>query len=88
MGFSVAAAQSMVDEQGLTCLDDIKVLTNQRVEALCKVIHCPGGRDANVAPGGPGAANLGIQVSLKAENNLAYACCILVVPSRPRFQGS
>ena len=39
MGCSVvAAAQSMVDEQGLTSLDDIKVLTDQRVESLCKVI--------------------------------------------------
>jgi hypothetical protein len=73
MGFSVAAAQSMVDEQGLTSLDDIKVLTDQRVEALCKVICRPGGREANVAPGDPGAANLGIQVSLKAENNLMLA---------------
>ena len=73
MGFSVAAAQSMVDEQGLTSLDDIKVLTDQRVEALCKVIRRPGGREANVAPGDPGAANLGIQVSLKAENNLMLA---------------
>jgi len=44
MGFSVAAAQSMLDEQGLTSLDDIKVLTDQRVEALCKVIRHPGGR--------------------------------------------
>jgi hypothetical protein len=33
-GFSAAAAQSMVDEQGLTSLDDIKVLTDQRVESL------------------------------------------------------
>ena len=73
MGFSVTAAQSMVDEQGLTSLDDIKVLTDQRVEALCKVIRRPGGREANVAPGDPGAANLGIQVSLKAENNLMLA---------------
>ena len=53
----------MVDEQGLTSLEDIKVLTDQRVEALCKVIRCPGGREANVAPGDPGAANLGIQLS-------------------------
>jgi hypothetical protein len=79
MGFSVAAAQSMVDEQALTLLDNIKVLTNQsRVESLCKVIRCPGGRKANVAPGDPGAANLGIQVSLKAEFNLmltAYWLC-------------
>jgi hypothetical protein len=51
MGFSAAAAQSMLDEQGLTSLDDIKVLTDQRVEALCKVIRRPGGRDANAAPG-------------------------------------
>jgi hypothetical protein len=29
MGFSAAAAQSMVDKQGLTLLDDIKVLTKQ-----------------------------------------------------------
>ena len=48
MGFPAAAAQSMVDEQGLTLLDNIKVLTNQqRVESLCKVIRCPGGRKAN-----------------------------------------
>jgi hypothetical protein len=67
MGFSVAAAQSMVDEQGLTLLDNIKVCNDQRVKSLCKVICCPGGRNANVAPGDPGAANLGIQVSLKAE---------------------
>ena len=74
MGFSVAVAQSMVDEQGLTLLDDIKILTDQRVEALCKFIRRPGGREANVAPGDPGAANnLGIQVSLKAENNLMLA---------------
>jgi hypothetical protein len=43
--------------------------------SLCKVIRCPGGREANAdaAPGDPGPANLGIQVSLKAENNLMLA---------------
>jgi hypothetical protein len=73
MGFSVAAAQSIMDEQGLTLLDSIKVLTDQRVESLCKVIRCPGGHNANVAPGNAGAANLDIQVSLKAEFNLMLA---------------
>jgi hypothetical protein len=73
MSFSVASAQSMVDEQGLTLLDNIKVFTDQRVESLYKVIRCPGGRKTNVAPGHPGAANLGIQVSLKAEFNLMLA---------------
>ena len=66
MGFSVATVQSMVDEQGLTLLDNITILTDQRVKSLCKVILRPGGRNANIAPD-PGAANLGIQVSLKAE---------------------
>ena len=88
MGFSAAAAQSMVDEQGLTSLEDIKALTDQRVESLCKVIRRPGGRDANVAPGDPGAANIGIQVSLKAEFNLMLAAFLLVAPSRPCLQGS
>ena len=46
----------MVDEQGLTLLNNIKVLTNQRVEYLCKVIRRQGGRDANIAPGDPSAA--------------------------------
>ena len=48
----------MVDEQGLTSLDDIKVLTDQRVEALYKVIRRPGGREANVAPGDPGGGDV------------------------------
>ena len=81
MGFSVAAAQSMVDKQGLTFLDNIMVLTDQRVKALCKEICCPGGRDANVAPGDPGAANLGIQVSLKAKTTLCspHIGCVIKI---------
>jgi hypothetical protein len=72
VGFSAVAAQFIVDEQGLTSLQDIKTLTDEQVKDLCKVIRRPGGREA-AAPGDPGAANLGIQVSLKAEHNLMLA---------------
>jgi hypothetical protein len=43
IGFTVAASQEViVDEQGMNTLDEIKLLTDNEIENLCKVIRRPG----------------------------------------------
>jgi hypothetical protein len=74
IGFTVEAAQALVEEQGMDSLDEIKLLTDDEIESLCKVIRRPGGM-IPAPPGGPagGAANIpspGVSVNLRAEGHL------------------
>ena len=43
LGFTQAAAQAIVMEQGFDTLDEVKLLKDDEVESLCKVIRRPGG---------------------------------------------
>ena len=43
IGLSAAASQVIVDEQGLDSLNEIRLLTDDEIESLCKVVRRPGG---------------------------------------------
>ena len=64
IGFSAESALVITDTQGIDNMEELEILTDGEIENLCKVIRRPGGIDpiTNVA-------NLGLQVSLRAENN-------------------
>ncbi|KAI2493825.1 hypothetical protein MHU86_20706 [Fragilaria crotonensis] len=74
IGFTEMAAQALVDEQGMDSLEEIKLLTDDEIESLCKVIRRPGGM-IPAPPGGAagGAANIpnpGVPVNQRAEGHL------------------
>ena len=54
LGFLVEAAGFITDEQGLEKLDELKVLTNDDIESLCKVVRRPGGTVPNPNARDPG----------------------------------
>jgi hypothetical protein len=69
IGFSEAAAQALVEEQGMNELEEIRLLSDDEVESLCKVIRRPGGTIPNPA-GGPPIPAPGVQVNQRAEGHL------------------
>ena len=74
LGFTQAAAQAVVivDYQGFNSLAKVKLLKDEEVESLCTVIRRP--VDSTVPAADPAAdpavPNPGIQVSLKAKNQM------------------
>lgn len=74
IGFTQAAAQSIVTDQGIDDASEVALLNDEEVTNLCKVVRRPGGAVANPdanAQGQPAQIpNNGHQVSLRAENNL------------------
>ena len=54
LGFSAKAAEFITDDQGLGTLDELKLLTNDEIESLCKVVWRPGGPAPNPNAGDPG----------------------------------
>ncbi|KAI2513671.1 hypothetical protein MHU86_811 [Fragilaria crotonensis] len=69
IGFTEAAAQALVEEQGIDSLDEVRLMTDEEIESLCKVLRRPGG----MVPGAAGAAqvqNPGVQVNQRAEGHL------------------
>lgn len=72
IGFSEAAAQAIVEEQGIDSLDEIKLMNDDEVASLCNIVRRPGGM-IPAAGGGPGAAavqNPGVPVNQRAEGHL------------------
>jgi hypothetical protein len=72
--FSVPAAAAIVHEQGIDSLEEFKLLTDEDIESLCKVVRRPGGSvinpDAHIA-GQPGMIRDGGEsISMLAEGNL------------------
>ena len=67
---SAKAAGFITYDQGLDTLDDLKVITNDEIESLCKVVRRPGGTAPNPNGGDPGQpailSNPGEQVPLQA----------------------
>ncbi|KAI2502051.1 Reverse transcriptase (RNA-dependent DNA polymerase) [Fragilaria crotonensis] len=43
IGFSEAAAQAIVEDQGIDSLDEIKLMTDIEIESLCNIVRRPGG---------------------------------------------
>ena len=43
LGFSAQAATYIMGDQGIDSLDELKVLDDKEVDALCKVVRKPGG---------------------------------------------
>ena len=54
LGLSAKAAGFITDDQELDTLDDLKVLTNDEIESLCKVVRSPEGTVPNPNAGDPG----------------------------------
>ena len=73
IGFTGAAAHTLVEEQGIDNLEEVRLLTNNEIESICKVIRRPGGNLPLTAGALPGAApvpNAGVQVNQRAEGHL------------------
>ena len=70
IGFTNTASQVIINEQGLDSLDEIKLLTDDEIESLCKVIRRPGGTIPGPNPGDAPVNNPGTPVNLRAENHL------------------
>ena len=49
LGFSDKAAGFITNDQGLDTLDELKVITNDEIESLCKVVMRPGGTNAELS---------------------------------------
>ena len=78
IGFVEAAAQALTEEQGMDSLDEIRLLSDEDIANLCKLIRRPGG----VVPGALNAAgnavpNPGIQVNARAETNMKLTAFFL-----------
>jgi hypothetical protein len=66
IGFTAAARDEITGNQGIDSLNELRTLDNNMVENLCRVIRRPGGTVG-------GAADPGIKVSARAEENLKLA---------------
>ena len=77
IGFSAEAALVITDAQGIDCMEDLEIITDEEIENLCKFIRRPGGINTIT-----NIANLGLQVSLRAKNNLKLASFFLKHISR------
>ena len=77
IGFSQQARTYIVNNQGIDEIEELRILTDEEVENLCKNVRRPGGTIPNpqAGQGQPNhIPNPGIPVSLKAENNLKLMC--------------
>ena len=79
IGFSAEAELLITDAQGIDCNEELNILSDEEIKNLCKVIKRTGGINpiTNVA-------NLGLQVSLRAENILNLASFFLKHKVRTR----
>ena len=70
--FSAEAAVVITDAQVIDCMEELEILTYGDIKNLCKFIRRPGGINPTT-----NISNLGMQVSLRAENNLDLASLFL-----------
>ena len=88
LGLSAKTAGFITNNQGLDTLDELKVLTNNEIESLCKVVRSPGGNVPNPNAGDPGQpatlSNPGKQVTLRADLNLKLASYYLWFKDKTR----
>jgi hypothetical protein len=69
IGLTNAASEYLTDEQGMDNLNEFRILTDDEVETLCKVLRRPGGTIGN-----PPVPHPGFPVSIRAEKNLKLMC--------------
>jgi hypothetical protein len=81
LGFTAAASTAIVDDQGIDTIEEVRFLTDEEAEGLCRVVRKPGGTIPNPNAGAAGQPaeipNPGNAVSKRAENNLKLACFLL-----------
>ena len=81
LGFSAKSDGFITDDQGLDTFDELKVVTNDEIESLFKVVRRPRETAPNPNSGDPGQpaqlAKPGEEVPLRAELNLKLACYYL-----------
>ena len=81
LGCSQQAAQAVVDDQGIDSINELKILTDEEVENLCKAARRPGGQAASPSAGQEGqqaeVPNRGTAIPLRAENNVKLASYML-----------
>lgn len=80
IGLSQAGATAIVNEQGISTIEELRLLTEDEIETLCKTVRRPGGTVVpQAAPGAAAAAapapvpNPGTAISLRAETNIKLA---------------
>jgi hypothetical protein len=66
------ASEYPTDEQRMDNLNEFRILTDDEVETLCKVLRRPGDTVGN-----PPVPHPGFPVSIRAENNLKLTCYLL-----------
>ena len=74
LGFTATAAGVLSSAQGMDDLGELGLLTDDEVEALCKLVRSPGGMIANPTGRGAQIAAPGCGVSMRAITNLKLAC--------------
>ena len=75
LSFTTAAANAIIQDQGIDSFDEVCLLKSSDVETLCKTIHHPGG---TIQHGNQDVPNPGISVSALAESNLKIAAWYLM----------
>jgi hypothetical protein len=71
IGFLEAAALAIVEEQGIDSLEEIRLLSDDEISNLGKLLRRPGGTVPGAAGvAGPLIPNPGIQVNARAETNM------------------
>ena len=71
LGFTQQGAVAVVNEQGISTIEELGLLTEDEIENLCKTIRRPGG--TMVGQGQGNVPNPGTAVSLRAETNMKLA---------------
>ena len=75
LGFTTAAANTIICDQGIDSLEEVCLLKSSNVETLCKTIHHPGG---TIRHGNQDVPNPSNSVSALAESNLKIAAWYLM----------
>ena len=78
LGFSAAAGTLLTDAQGMDTLVELRILKDEEVDSLCKLLRRPGGMvvnpQANAAGQPAEIPAVGQNVSMRAVTNLKLAC--------------
>lgn len=85
IGFTDAAAQAIVEDQGIDTLQEVRLLTDDKIESLCKVLRRHGGMIEGVGEA-PAVQNPGVEVSQRAEGHLKLMAFYLRHQTRVRCE--